>query len=99
MATKLAPGEGDYWNTLGVALYRTGKNEECVEALNRSMELRKGGDACDWFFLAMAKRKLGQPDAREWHDKAVAWAEKNAPDDAELKRFRAESEALFATGG
>jgi hypothetical protein len=59
------------------------------------MRLRAGGDAYDWFFVAMAKHKLEQDDAREWHDKAVAWMEEHKPDDEELKRFRAETERLL----
>ncbi len=44
---------------------------------------------------ARAKHKLGQQDAREWYDKAVAWMDKNKPDDEELKRFRAEAEEVL----
>ena len=36
----------------------------------------------------MGKHKLGQEDARAWYDKAIAWMDKNKPDDKELKRFR-----------
>ena len=59
------------------------------------MELKSGGDAFDWFFVAMAKHKLGQKDARKWYDKAVAWMAKNRPDDQELKRFRAEAKDVL----
>ena len=38
-------------------------------ALHKSMELRKGGDSLDWFFLAMAHWQLGDKDeARKWYD-------------------------------
>ena len=50
------------------------------------MKQRKGGDAFDWFFVAMAKHKLRQKDAREWYDKAVVWMDKHRADDKELKR-------------
>ena len=60
------------------------------------MELRKGGDSFDWFFLAMAHRQLGrEEDARKWYDRAVRWMEKNAPTDDELRRFRAEAEEVL----
>ena len=60
------------------------------------MDLRKGGDAYDWFFVAMAHWQLGdKTKAREWYEKAVGWMEKKRPDDAELKRFRAEAAELL----
>jgi serine/threonine protein kinase/Tfp pilus assembly protein PilF len=95
-AVELAPKAGTVWNTLGVARYRTGDWKAANEALARGMELRDGGDAFDWFFLAMAHWHLGDKDeARKWFDKAVAWAEKNAKDDEELHRFRREAEQLL----
>ena len=60
------------------------------------MELRKGGDSLDWFFLAMADWKLGNKDAaRVWYDKALEWMEKNDPANEELIRFRAEAAELL----
>jgi hypothetical protein len=62
----------------------------------KSAQLRKGGDSTDFFFLAMAHWQLGEKDkARAWYDQAVAWMDKNRPQDAELKRFRAEAAALL----
>jgi hypothetical protein len=55
------------------------------------MALCDGGDAFDWFFVAMSKHKLEQGDARQWFDKAVAWMDEHKPDDPELRRFRAEA--------
>jgi tetratricopeptide (TPR) repeat protein len=87
---------GGSWNTLGAAHYSAGDWKAAVKALEKSMELRKGGDAFDWFFLAMAHRKLGyDKQAREWYDRAVSWAEKNQPDNAELRRFHAEARDLL----
>jgi tetratricopeptide (TPR) repeat protein/serine/threonine protein kinase len=95
-ATGLVPREGAAWNTLGVALCRTKEWSKAIPALERSMELRNGGDAFDWFFVAMAHWHLGEKDkARQWHDKAVAWMEERQPDDQELKRFRAEAEEVL----
>jgi hypothetical protein len=57
------------------------------------MELRKGGDSFDWFFLAMANWQLGKKEeARKLYDKAVQWMDKNQPKDEELRRFRGEAE-------
>src|SRR5262249_17353958 len=73
------PGLG--WRSvkiLGVAHYRTGDWKATIAALEESMELRKGGDSSDWFFLAMAYWKVGDKDkAREFFDRAVQWMDKN----------------------
>ena len=95
-AVAIAPKEGMYWNTLGVAQYRAGQFNEAITTLTKSMELRSGGDAFDWFFLAMAQWQLNNKDeARTWYDKAVEWTEKNKPGDEELLRFRAEAAELL----
>ena len=133
-ALELAPQEGAIWNTLGVAQYRAGNWSAPIKALKKSIELRKGGDSFDWFFLAMTHWQLakagvggqgsgvgdqkttnsaapgaggGQPtaeqreahkaQARHWYQKAVAWMEKNEKrsQNEELRRFRAEAEALM----
>jgi tetratricopeptide (TPR) repeat protein len=95
-AVAIAPNEGGFWNTLGVAQYRAGQCKEAVTTLSKSMELRSGGDAFDWFFLAMAHGQLGkQEEARQWYQKAVAWTQTNKPDDEQLRRFQAEAAALL----
>jgi tetratricopeptide (TPR) repeat protein len=67
-----------------------------IADLEKSMELRKGGDSSDWFFLAMARWQLGDKDgARESYDQAVKWMETNAPENKELIRFRAEAAELL----
>jgi predicted Zn-dependent protease len=85
------PNEGVFWNTLGVAYHAAGAPNDALAALEKSMALRDGGDAFDWFFVAMSKHKLEQGDARQWFDKAVAWMDEHKPDDPELRRFRAEA--------
>ena len=91
-----SPETGNYWNTLGVAQYRAGNWEGGLKALGKSVDLRSGGDGYDFFFLAMSHWQLGSKgEAREWHGKAIEWMDKNKPDDEELKRFRAEAEALL----
>ena len=95
-AVELKRQEGNYWNTLGVAHYRAGSWKEAVAILEKSMELRKGGDGFDWFFLAMAHWKLGEKDkAREWYDRAVQWMDKNQPTNEVLRRFRVEAAELL----
>jgi tetratricopeptide (TPR) repeat protein len=95
-AVELASGSGTFWNTFGVAQYRNGAWKAAVEALMKSVQLGKGGDSFDFFFLAMAHWQLGEKDkARTWYDRAVAWMDKNSPQDHELKHFRAEATALL----
>jgi hypothetical protein len=72
-------------------------------ALRESMKLRKGGDAGDWFFLAMSCHHLGRrTEARQHYDKAIAWMGQNKqalrkdPLQAEeLRRFRDEAEEVL----
>jgi tetratricopeptide (TPR) repeat protein len=102
-AVLLAPREGAYRRTQGVAHYRAGDWQRAVAVLDLSRELRQGGDAVDRFFLAMAHRKLGNHDeARQAYEQALQWLEKNreALDQdqgraEELRRFRAEAEEVL----
>lgn len=95
-AVELAPKERSYWNTLGAAYYRAGNWKAATEAFEKSIALSSGGGVSDWFFLAMADWQLGEKDeARKWYDKAVVWMNKNAPNDEELRRFRAEAASLL----
>jgi tetratricopeptide (TPR) repeat protein len=102
-AVALAPRHGQFWNTLGVAQYRAGDGKAAVAAFDKSMELRAGGDAFDWFFLAMTQQKLGDPaEARKRYDLALEWVEKSKealaknPEQAEeLRRFRDEAEEVL----
>jgi serine/threonine protein kinase/tetratricopeptide (TPR) repeat protein len=95
-AVTLAPHKGAYWNTLGVAHYRTGNWIEAVTALTRATQLRAGGDGYDWFFLAMAHWQRGdRHEARRWFDEAVAWMDMPCPRASDLARFRAEAEELL----
>jgi tetratricopeptide (TPR) repeat protein len=95
-AVELAPANGSFWNTLGAAHYRAGEWKLAVEALNKSIGLRKVGNSYVWFFLAMAHWQLGQKEkAHKWFDRGVQWMEKNAPQNEELRRFRAEATQLL----
>jgi Flp pilus assembly protein TadD len=95
-AVALAPKAGMIWNTLGAAHYRAGNCKEALAALEKSMELRNGGNSFDWFFLAMTYWQLGEKEkSRAWFDRAVQWMDKNQPKDEELGRFREEAEELL----
>jgi serine/threonine protein kinase/tetratricopeptide (TPR) repeat protein len=97
-ATQLWSLDPASWNTLGVALYRRGDYHRAIEALNESMRRKAGGDAFDWFILAMCHWQIGdQAPARDLYQKAVDWMQANKPDDQELGWFRAEADDLLST--
>jgi len=92
------PRNEDFWTTLGVAHYRAGEWNAAIEALEKSMELRPRADPSCGFFLAMACWQKGDTEqARSWYGKAVQWMEKDNPEDAEERRFRAEAAALLGS--
>ena len=95
-AVELEPKNSTYWQTLGVAHYRAADWRPAIVALEKVKELGSDGDSMEWFPLAMAHWQLGEKDeARYWFDQAVAWMEKNKPEDEELKRFRDEAAELW----
>jgi serine/threonine protein kinase/tetratricopeptide (TPR) repeat protein len=95
-AVAMRPKNGAIWNTLGAAHYRAGNWNEAVAALEKSMELRQGGNSFDWFFLAMAHWQLGEREkARDWYARAGKWMDQNQPKNEELRRFRAEAAELL----
>jgi tetratricopeptide (TPR) repeat protein len=90
------PEQAKYWNTLGVARYRKGDWAKARAALEQSVERSGEGNPHDWFFLALACRRLGETErAREWREKAVRWMDA-CPEKAEdLLRYRAEADDLL----
>ncbi|MBI2826222.1 MAG: protein kinase [Planctomycetia bacterium] len=74
-ATELASRDAGAQSILGIACYRTGQWQPAVDALQKSVALRAGGEAWDWFYLAMAHWQLGQQEeARKWFAQGVVWA-------------------------
>ena len=100
-AVQLAPKEQRYWHTLGVVQYRSGKYQEAVATLEKSLALSNGGfDAFDLFFLAICQLKLGDAaKAKDCFDRAIQWTEtrKNLPPQwtEELKALRVEAEEVL----
>jgi WD40 repeat protein/tetratricopeptide (TPR) repeat protein len=101
-AVDLRPDEATSLNTMGVVLYRMGRFDEAVAALERSRDAHRGQyDAFDLFFLAMAHHRLGHREAaRDAFDRAVRWMGEqkhlNEQQASELAAFRAEAEAVLA---
>ena len=91
-AATLDPKNGSWWSTLAVAEYRAGHWPESKAAVERSMTLRNGGDAYDWFLLALLHDRKGEVElARTWFDKAVSWTRKNSPRDEPLRALWTEA--------
>jgi tetratricopeptide (TPR) repeat protein len=102
-AVQLVPKEANAWGTLGTAHYRAGDWKAAVAACRKAMEVKKGGDAYDWFILALASWKLDKrTEARRQYNQAVQWMEKNKTtlsrnkvQAEELRRFRSEAEQVL----
>jgi tetratricopeptide (TPR) repeat protein len=96
-AVEAQPTAGEFWTTLGVAHFRNGDDAAAIAALEKARMLRAGGNSFDWFFLAMAHCRQGDLDqAHKWFERAAAWMTKCMPRDGELRRFRAEAQAMLA---
>jgi eukaryotic-like serine/threonine-protein kinase len=93
------PRIGLFWNTLGVARYRTGDWKGAVAALEKSAKMNKGKEPQDGLFLAMAYIRLGEREkAKRWYVSAIQLLEKRAPTEEE-RRFRAEAATLLLSPG
>jgi eukaryotic-like serine/threonine-protein kinase len=96
VAVELTPNAWSFWDTLGVAYYRSKDPKAAIAALNKSTDLNHGGAAINWFFLAMAHWQLREtPEARKWYTKGVSWMNEFQPNDPELRRVRAEAENVL----
>jgi serine/threonine-protein kinase len=96
----LAPEDGSIVNTLALAYYRASHWAQSIAAAERSMALRDGGDAFNWFVLAMAHAQKGGTDvARNYFDKAVTWTKQKDPDNAELVQLWTEASTLLGQPG
>jgi tetratricopeptide (TPR) repeat protein len=87
--------------TLGLALYRAGDLAGARQAVERSMRLREGGEAYEWFVMAMIEAREGRRSdcAREFYDKAVRWTKWNRYSDFDLHFLDAEAAGLLAKQG
>ena len=100
-AVALSMNNSLYLNTLGVALYRVGKDSEAIPILERSLAENGGeSDAFDLFFLAMTNHRRGMSaEARGYYDRALLWRREHKQLqnqwNAELDIFEAEARALL----
>jgi hypothetical protein len=97
LAVAAVQDSGIYRNTLGTALYRAGDWSGAIEALRKSNELDANTAlGFNAYFLAMAHERRGEArPARLWFDIAENWHRRKAPNDPELRRFRAEAAGVL----
>ncbi|MFL5339232.1 MAG: protein kinase domain-containing protein [Gemmataceae bacterium] len=88
----------------GAALFRAGKWQDALRALQASQAAADPGDAVRaWLYLAMTEARLKQPDeARRWLTRARTWLDRHAGEPTvswrqrlELTLLRGEAEAML----
>ncbi len=100
-AVRLAPGNAEHRNTLGVAYFRAGRYRDCVDTLRPNLVRQDDkGLAFDLYFLAMSYHRLGATArARDYYNWAARWTLAQralAPGHLEeLTAFQAEAEELL----
>jgi serine/threonine protein kinase/tetratricopeptide (TPR) repeat protein len=95
-AVNQLPENGNFWNTLGVALYRRGEWKAALATLEKANRLYQDRDEGTWLFLAMAHWQLGEKEAaRTCYDRAVQLSSVFEYPRAEEGRFRSEAEDLL----
>ncbi len=95
-AVALEPQNGGLWNTLALARYRANDWPGADSAIERSMQLRGGGDANDWLILAMIRWHQGdQAEARRRFDQASSQTDRQPSQDEVLRRLRDEAATLL----
>ncbi len=81
--------------TLGLAEYRMGNLDAARKALERSIELREGGDAYESFVLAMVVARQGDGERARQLLRAARRMRKNRYSDFELHTLDAEAAAIL----
>jgi tetratricopeptide (TPR) repeat protein len=101
-AVRQAPREAVYWNTLGVAHYRSGEWRAALGALEEAEKRAPGTNfGFNAFFLAMCHHQLGDPaKANDNYDRAARWSQEDpgnldSAQQQQLKALHAEAEALL----
>ncbi len=83
--------------TEALASYRAGNMAAARAALELSIQRRKGGDAYEWFVMALLNAREGdRKAARREYERAVEWTKWNRYGDTELHAL--EAEAALALG-
>jgi tetratricopeptide (TPR) repeat protein len=99
-AVQEAPDVATYFNTLGLAEYRNGHWEKAIATLKKSIEMSKGTDPTDFFFLAMAHWRRGdKAEAEQSFQKGIEGAKRDAPNQWEWRMLWAEAAELLGKPG
>jgi serine/threonine protein kinase/tetratricopeptide (TPR) repeat protein len=94
------PQNCGYRTTLGVAHYRAGDWRAAAEVLTKAAQMSDRDLGYNGFFQAMTQWQLGDREqARLSYDATAEWMRRQQPWNFELRRFRAEAEALLAGKG
>ncbi len=100
-ARRLAPKQGAYLNTLGIAQYRLGKYQEAVATLTQSERFHttqgQGSPPADLAFLTMAYYRLGQMEkAQDYSNRLQETMKKSQwAKEEEARAFLHEAETLL----
>ena len=99
-ATERMERDPNAWSTLGVLAFEAGAWSECVNALERSVELLGEGSAFPWYYLAACHAELGEGEAaRARFESAARWQREQAPHNAELAALEARARAALTRAG
>jgi eukaryotic-like serine/threonine-protein kinase len=86
--------------TLALVEYRRRHWDASIAAVERAMALRKGGQAAEWFLLAMALARKGEKEkALPWFDKAVERAVKKNLKEVDVTQLWTEAARLLGRPG
>jgi eukaryotic-like serine/threonine-protein kinase len=86
--------------TRALVEYRRGHWDDAIAAVERSMALRQGGQAAEWFLLAMALARKGEKEkALPWFDKAVERAVKKNLKELDVMILWSEAARLLGRPG
>jgi tetratricopeptide (TPR) repeat protein len=98
-AVEIAPEIAAFWNTLGVASYRSGDWQKSIEVLEKAPKLGAAGGPGEWLLLGMACWRLGKAqEAIQWHEKALdSIDEGGGRMPMEVLKLREEAEALLGS--
>jgi tetratricopeptide (TPR) repeat protein len=95
-AVEKQPGNGWYWNTLGIAHTLAEEWKAALGALNKANDL-KGLDPLGCFCQAIVRWHLDDKEqARVWYGFGVAYLAKNPKQPEPVRRFRARAAAVLA---
>jgi tetratricopeptide (TPR) repeat protein len=99
-AVERDPAYADFWETLGLAYYRTSSWSPALSAFLKARQLKVRFSGFTSFYLAMTCWQLGhREDAQKHYVEGVQWMDANQPDHVTLVRLRAEAENLLGIPG